>query len=127
MALLHHRAALALAYEASVLVAISSWDEAGGSAMTSKLTEYVALGRPVLYIAPEGPGVELVRGLNAGEVVEPGDLAGIMRSLDGLYQRWQSGSEQSVPLEALSGFDRRETARTIAATLDAAVSARDVG
>ena len=119
-----HKAALEHAAEAAVLIAISSEAEAGGSAMTSKLIEYLALGRPILYIAPPGPGAELVRQLDAGEVVPPDDAPAAIEAVARLFRRWQGGRPQCVPLESLEPYSRRESARIVATRLNAAMRVR---
>jgi hypothetical protein len=90
--------------------------------MTSKLLEYLGLRRPILMLAPEGPGVRLVRELRAGAVAAPDDRAAIQAALAELYSQWRSGSEQIASAAEAIRFTRRETARSMAALLDAAVS-----
>ena len=119
-----HRAALAQAARAAVLVAISSEAEAGGSALTSKLIEYIAIGRPVLYLAPPGPGVDLVQKLDAGEVANPHETDAIAAAVTRLYARWRSGREQAVAIEALGAFDRLEMARIVAERLEMVAAER---
>lgn len=53
------------------------------TAAPSKLLEYMAAGRPVVY-AGEGAAARLVLDAGAGVVVPPGDAAAIANALDGL-------------------------------------------
>lgn len=60
-----------MAADAAVLLGIGATAEAGRSALTTKLFEYLALRRPVLMLAPPGPGIEIVTAANVGEAYGP--------------------------------------------------------
>jgi len=119
-----HRAALARAAGAAVLLGISSQEEAGRSAMTSKLLEYLGLRRPILMLAPPGPAVDLVASMNAGEVARPDDRDAIRAALLRLHDDWTRGPERVAPEESLEPFTRRRTAAVVAEALDASVARR---
>lgn len=119
-----HREALARAAGAAVLLGISSEAEAGRSAMTSKLLEYLGLRRPVLMLAPPGPAVELVASMGAGEVARPDDLGAIRTALLRLHDDWTRGLERVAPEESLEPFTRRRTAAVVAGALAASVAHR---
>ena len=125
--ILSHRDALAKAADAAVLLGISSTAEAGGSALTSKLFEYLALRRPVLMLAPPGPATEIVTAANAGEVADPDDPETIRDALIRLYDAWASGVEQRASDEVLERFTRRRTAAAVGRALDLAVELRAHG
>jgi len=122
--ILSHREALAKAADAAVLLGITSTAEAGGSALTSKLFEYLALRRPVLMLAPPGPAIEIVTAANAGEVADPDDPEAIRDALVRLYERWAAGTEQRASDEMLERFTRRSTAAAVARALDRAAQRR---
>jgi glycosyltransferase involved in cell wall biosynthesis len=122
---LPHREALARVAGAAVLLGISSEKEAGRSAMTSKLLEYVGLRRPVLMLAPPGPAVELVASLGVGEVARPDDRDAIRAALLRLHDDWSRGHERIAPEESLEPFTRRRTAAVVAGALAASVAHRD--
>ena len=117
-----HREALQRASRGAVLVAISSQAEAGTSALTSKLLEYLALRRPVLYLAPPGPGARLVQELDAGQVAPTDDVQAIRRAVTVLFRQWRRGEEHVAEGTAIHEFDRREVARVIAKRLDGLVA-----
>jgi glycosyltransferase involved in cell wall biosynthesis len=119
-----HREALAIGGAAAVLLCISSRAEAGGAAMTSKLIEYLGLERPVLNLAPEGPGVALVRSLDAGEVSDPEDIPGATQAILRLYRDWKNGTERTAPPDRLADLTRQRTAAVVAGVLDRAIQAR---
>lgn len=122
-----HREALRRSAAAAVLVVLSSEAEAGGAALTSKLLECLALRRPVLFVGPSGPGAALVRRLDAGEVVEPSDEAGLIAAVQRLFNAWQSGGERVARVAALQPLTRIATAEAIGSALDLAMARRDRG
>lgn len=121
-----HRQALAASARAAVLVALSSSAEAGAAALTSKLIEYLALARPILFLAPRGPGRDLVQTLGAGEVADPANVQQIRGAIGRLYADWRRGMERVASRSALDAYTRRETARVIAEALDARLADRRV-
>jgi glycosyltransferase involved in cell wall biosynthesis len=116
-----HREALRRSAAAAVLVVLSSRAEAGEAALTSKLFECLALRRPVLFIGPAGPGAALVRRLDAGEVVEPADEAGLAAAVQRLFEAWRRRRERVATREALQPLTRVATAKAVAAALDLAM------
>jgi glycosyltransferase involved in cell wall biosynthesis len=118
--LLSHREALAQAADAAVLLVITTRGESGAAGMTSKLPEYLGLRRPVLMLAPPGPGRELVIRLQAGMAAEPDDVEGIRTAIRQLHQDWQTGRERIADPASLARLTRRESARQMARVLDCA-------
>jgi glycosyltransferase involved in cell wall biosynthesis len=119
-----HREALAEASAAAVLLVLSSTAEAGGATMTSKLLECLGLRRPVLMLAPSGPGVDLVTELGAGESAMPDDVPAIEEAVLRLYGDWRSGLERVADPAALIPLTRRVTGEVFASALDAAVRSK---
>ncbi|HET7137535.1 MAG TPA: glycosyltransferase family 4 protein [Gaiellaceae bacterium] len=75
---------VALYHDADVLFAQLQRSELHAvTAAPSKLLEYMAAGRPLVY-AGEGTAAELVRAAGAGVVVEPGDAAAIAAAITSL-------------------------------------------
>lgn len=118
--LLSHRDALAHAAKAAVLLVITTQRESGAAGMTSKLPEYLGLRRPVLMLAPPGPGRELVVRLHAGEAAEPDDVEGIRTAIVQLHHDWKTAQERIADQESLGRLTRRESARQMARVLDSA-------
>jgi glycosyltransferase involved in cell wall biosynthesis len=119
-----HRDALEEAAAAAVLLVLSSTAEAGGATMTSKLLECLGLRRPVLMLAPSGPGVDLVSELRAGETAPPDDVPDIAEAVLRLYHDWQSGSERVADPASLLPLTRRVTGEVFASALDAAMRSK---
>jgi glycosyltransferase involved in cell wall biosynthesis len=119
-----HREALRQASAAAVLLVVSSTAEAGGSTMTSKLLECIGLRRPVLMLAPSGPGVDLVSELGAGETAPPDDVPAIAEAVLRLYRDWRSGSERVADATSLTPLTRRVTSEVFASALDSAIRSK---
>jgi glycosyltransferase involved in cell wall biosynthesis len=117
---LPHREALLRSARAAILVVLSSIQEAGAAAITSKLAECLALRRPVLFIGPDGPGAALIRDLGAGEVVEPGDWRSLAVTIRRMHGDWLAGRERVASPGALDSFTRVATAEEVAAALETA-------
>jgi glycosyltransferase involved in cell wall biosynthesis len=122
--MLPHREALRRVGGAAVLLGISSTAEAGTAAMTSKLLEYLGLRRPVLMLAPQGPGVELVTRLCAGRTAPPDDVETIAAAVEMLYDEWKTGTERIASVESLKPLTRQCTAAAFGAALSHAVDRR---
>lgn len=81
----------------------------------AKLFEYLAVGRPVLAIAPPGAATKIVEAAEAGAVVAPGDAEG----LAALLRAWLASPPRPLgPPPA--AFDRRHLTALLARTLDQA-------
>lgn len=118
--LVSHHEALVRASRAAVLLGLTTTAEAGTAGLTSKLFEYLALRRPILMLAPDGPARGLIAASDAGLVVGPDDIPGIMDALRLLHAEWEAGVTRVASPEILASLTRRETARHVAAALDAA-------
>ncbi|MBC7791531.1 MAG: glycosyltransferase [Anaerolineae bacterium] len=82
-----------------------------------KLYEYMAAGRPVLFIGPsDGDAAAVIREAGAGEVV-CNDEDHIYNSLLRLYRAWQKG-DWSPHGSALQRFDRRVQTALLARIFD---------
>jgi glycosyltransferase involved in cell wall biosynthesis len=65
--------------------------ETGHALVPSKVYEYLAAGRPILALAPEGAVAQLIREANAGLIVGVDDVNGIRDSIATLYAKWSQG------------------------------------
>lgn len=62
-----------------------------------KLPEYLATGKPILAITPEGASADMVRTTKTGIVVSPHDIEGIKKALKDYYVRYQNASLKLEP------------------------------
>jgi glycosyltransferase involved in cell wall biosynthesis len=111
-----HRQILAEMAAADALLLIESAEPAGRLITPGKIFEYLASGRPILALVPEGPAADLVRAAAAGEVVAPGDAAGIAAVL----ARWLGEEPPAPPVrdEVLAPYARPALAARLASLLD---------
>jgi hypothetical protein len=85
----------------------------------SKLFEYIGMGKPVLAVARKGSAVaNMVAEHGLGEVADAEDVEGIADAIHRSYRLWASGGTPAVPAEALTKFDIRSLAGTLAAAMD---------
>lgn len=104
--------------DALLLILTDDWE--GRVVHTSKLFEYLAVGRPILAVAPPGEVTRLLEQEQAGVWASPGDVDAIVAALRGLLATHANG--ESIVAEATGGrfrrFERRELTGQLARLLD---------
>lgn len=115
-----HAEALRTMAECDVLLVLTNAEEAGPAALTGKIYEYLALRRPILTIAPEGPATELIGESAAGVTADPTDPVAIERAI--LAAILMAGDERftGAAEEFLRRFDRSRHAERWSILLDEA-------
>lgn len=111
--LLDHRTAVDQMRMADVLVVILGPEPESAGILTGKLPEYLAAGRPILAIVPEGVAADTVRRAGAGEIVTPGDVPGIVAALRRLHTAWEAGNPKCPDPAVVAEFDRALNARRL--------------
>jgi glycosyltransferase involved in cell wall biosynthesis len=86
-----YRDSIELQKSADVLLLFLGESSMAPSWYPAKVFEYLATGRPILTLAPEGITADLVREAGTGIVVAPGDAGAIGAAIEDLFQRWQEG------------------------------------
>lgn len=105
-----HPVAIKMMREASFLILTLTNDDEGKRAFSGKFFEYLAAGRPILALVPEGEVASLVRRYSLGEVANPSDTQEIMaaiRKMAAEANEWQS---YKAPEYLLGKFSRKHTA-----------------
>ncbi len=97
-----HTECLARQRSADALLLVLPEGESRSDAHTSKLLEYLAAGKPVLALAPEGAAAELLAEAGMRRVVRPEDSRGIVRELRRLYQDWRQGALTDRPASGVA-------------------------
>jgi glycosyltransferase involved in cell wall biosynthesis len=88
-----HLAAVKLLLEADVLLLVIH--QAQKYALTTKLAEYLASGKPILAIVPpDGASARLIKQTNSGIIVAPEDIQGIKQAILHFYELWKKKSLQ---------------------------------
>jgi len=89
----------------------------GRASLAGKIYECLALRKPIVVVAPEGPATRLVSELRAGTIADPRDAgsirAAILGALDMAGPGFAGASEA-----ALAPYDRRRQAERWAGLLD---------
>jgi glycosyltransferase involved in cell wall biosynthesis len=93
----------------------------GTASMAGKLYECLALRRPIVVVAPEGPATRLVRELDAGTVADPNDADGIRSAIATALR--MAPSFEGVSDEDLAPYDRRRQAERWSELLGGLISA----
>lgn len=71
----------------------------GRGVLSGKVFEYLAAERPILAVVPpDGAAAGLLRETGAGVVVAPDDVAGMVRELASLRDRWRAGTLEAAVL-----------------------------
>ncbi len=88
-----------------------------------KLYEYLASGRPVLVLSPEGVTADLVREARAGWVVRPDDPRDLRETIARIYDDWAHGRPMPRPSpDVTAQYDRGRTTVRLAELLQAIVA-----
>ena len=104
---------------------MSGWDALcviatdGPASQAGKIYECLALGRPIVLIAPEGPATALVRELAAGTIAPPTDATRIETAIVGALEMSTSESFAGASKRELAPYDRRKQAERWSELLEA--------
>ena len=122
-----HRAALAWQQDSDLLLSVNDALR-GRYAVSVKLYEYMASGRPVLAVAPAGSVIaDYVARSRTGRAADPGRPEDIADAIAYFFARWKRGENSVEPDRAfLEPFDRRRTAGQLARLLDSLAGAEPV-
>ena len=103
-----HDEAVRVMREASLLVLTieTGWSYAAG-VVPGKTYEYLAVGRPVLGLGPEGDAADILRETGAGEMLDPEATDEIASRLTEHYRAWERGApREGARPDAISPYSR---------------------
>jgi glycosyltransferase involved in cell wall biosynthesis len=104
-----------------LLVTAPGWT--GQKLIPTKLFEYLAAGRPILALTPDGAAAQVMRAANGGMIVEPDNIPAIRTAILELYQTWREGRLISLAdRDVVAGFAWRELTGNFVATLEDALA-----
>jgi glycosyltransferase involved in cell wall biosynthesis len=110
-----HRETLQMEAGAHALLLLKHRSERFRELIPGKLYEYLAAGRPVLAVVPEGPAAELVRGMGCGWVVPPDSPS---RVADALESAWRGEAPPRHAPADREAYTRRNLAARLARILE---------
>lgn len=118
-----HRESIQKLMEADVLLLfLPSWADSG--ILTGKIYEYLASGKPILAIVPEGEASALIQRFKRGKAVDPENPELIAKTIIQWVNDWKEGKLRiGMPRwEGLEIFDRRVQTQKLAFLLDSLLS-----
>lgn len=74
-----------------VLLLVTDTGWFGRNLIPGKLFEYLAVGRPILALAPDGQAAQILREAKTGVIVAPDDVGAIADAILALHRRWKEG------------------------------------
>jgi glycosyltransferase involved in cell wall biosynthesis len=122
-----HAPAVAAMRSAGGLLLLLVGSQAGSRWYPGKLFEYMAAGRPIICVAPEGIATSLVRQSGCGVAFRPEDGAGLAEALREFADDPTAFAARHCrpKAEVLERFDRRRQAARLAGLLDSLVEGHD--
>jgi len=102
---LSHRKALKQIMQSHLLL-LTIFKRTNEEIITSKIFEYLASGKPILLISPEGEVARIVRSLDRGVVVNNHDIQGIQNAILTYLQKYQEGGSLFIDPLSVPQFDR---------------------
>jgi len=115
--LLPHREAIRLMTQSHALLLIIGFCGDSGGILTAKLFEYLASGRPILAVVPEGEAARVVREARAGCVVADPSPRAIADGIEAVRTIVQQGTF-APRQEFIARFDGRRLTGDLARILD---------
>jgi glycosyltransferase involved in cell wall biosynthesis len=115
---LPHKASVRCLLKANLLWLFIAESE-GETVLTGKLFEYLGAGKKIIGSVPRGgAAASVIRSLDAGVVVAPGDVDGLKNAIAASYGKWMRGEKDTVPREKVKLYDRRLLSGQLAEILD---------
>jgi glycosyltransferase involved in cell wall biosynthesis len=101
-----HRESLQAILDSTALLLVIDEAPSAATIVTGKVYEYIGSGKPVLALGPDGEAARMIRSLDAGAVVAPGDAAAVETVLTDWIRRWRRG--ESLPAAKAAEVKRYE-------------------
>ncbi len=118
-----HAEALAAMRSADLLLLVANTTPGAEATVPGKLFEYLAVGRPILAIAPpDSATVDILSQTGGGWLAASGDPAAIACVLHQAFSAHRTGEAQPPDPTQVARFDRRILAADLAHLLDAVVA-----
>ena len=92
---------------------------------TGKIYEYLASGKPILAMAPDGAASDLIRQYGRGQTIAPDDVGQIAEVLETLIKQYEAGDLPTFPVDAedIRPFSRVQLTEQLAEILTHVITA----
>ncbi len=117
-----HAEAIAEMRRSPVLVLLLAPGPEHAYILTGKLPEYLASGRAVLALVPEGVAADVIRRSNAGWVVHPNETEAAASAILDAYRLWKRAKLPVPDARIVGEFDRRRLTSRVGAILEDVVA-----
>lgn len=118
---LDHVTTIEVMRDADLLLLVANTTPGAEATVPAKLFEYLALGRPVLAIAPlDSSTSDVLDQTGGGLLAASGDPDAIACALQQAFEAHQAGTSAAPEPDAVAGFDRRRLTRELARIFDQA-------
>ncbi len=118
-----HAAALKAMYVADALLLVANTTPGAEATVPGKLFEYLAIGRPILAVAPlDSSTADILAQTGGGWLAPAGDADAIACALRRAFAEHRAGQTQHSHPTEVARFDRRVLTGTLAEVLDLAVA-----
>jgi len=110
-------------FQANILLLIVWFDPDGAVVVPSKSYEYLATGRPILALVPEGEAAGYIREFNGGRVITQPDPTLVESFLAEQYAEWEKRGRRGIEprVAHIEKFTRQFQTKQLAALLDQAI------
>ncbi len=112
-----HAQAIQLAYHADALLLTLSPLEGAERVIPAKMFEYMALGRNVIAILPEGTAAAILKGLSGCVILDPSDKMSIGQAYQSLFDKWR-GHTLVPAVNDVSAHSREKKTEALCALFD---------
>ena len=104
-----------------LLLLVTGLDEKSKGVLTSKLFDYLSIGKPILAIVPEGDAAKIVRECGAGYVVSEEDPSMIAKHLQLVFGAYANGGDPGVKFnqQVIESYDSKTITERLANTFNA--------
>jgi O-antigen/teichoic acid export membrane protein/glycosyltransferase involved in cell wall biosynthesis len=92
-----HTEAMAQQLASDLLLYLQTRTDGGAIFASAKIFEYIGAGRPILAVAEESAGTEVLRSVGGATIISPADSGEISQALGRYFASWRNGDRSAVP------------------------------
>lgn len=106
--------------QADILIMNIALYDGNKASFSTKIFEYLASGKPILALIPDGPAASLIKETGSGAIVHPEDIDGIRQQILFFYKKYKEGTLGLLnnPKDSLQKFERKELTKQLSQVFD---------